>query len=203
MELSYPNDDTMENVRRYLPLVLLFALALILTFHRIPSPQPGVRAGLRPALVQDPSTKIVQTEILGSSPVPKMSCEVQQEGTSPTEARSPVLAGLLWALRHQNEDGSWGDVPVTLGERTIGKTGVTSLVLLSLLGAGYSQLSRDEYDEVVVGPKVKKGLQWLLSQQRVDGTFLSGHDDPFDQALAALALSDAYGMTASQVLKEP
>jgi hypothetical protein len=121
----------------------------------------------------------------------------------PAAARSPVLAGLVWAFRYQNDDGSWGDEPTTLGDRTIGKTGVTSLVLLSFLGAGYSQLSKDEFDGIPVGMLIKKAQDWLLAQQREDGSFRSGFDDRFDQALAVLALSESYGMTASMRLKDP
>src|SRR5205823_3656635 len=77
------------------------------------------------------------------------------------------------------------------------------LVLLSLLGAGYSHLSKDEYDGEVVGPRIKKGIRWILLQQCDDGSFNSGHDDVFDQGLATLALGEAYGTTAAQTLKDP
>jgi hypothetical protein len=117
--------------------------------------------------------------------------------------RSAVLTALLWLARNQNADGSWGDVPVTLGGRTIGRTGVTALVLLSMLGAGYSHLSKDEYDGISMGAVVKRAQKWMLSQQREDGTFLPVHDVEFDQALATLSLSEAYGMTASPSLRDP
>lgn len=119
-------------------------------------------------------------------------------------SRSAVGDALLWLARVQNQEGSWGDGPVTIGGRTIGRTGVTSLALLSLMGSGYSHLSRDEVDPGrPVGPMIRKALEWLLKEQGQDGAFPSGFDSGFDQALATFALCEAYGMTASQPLKEP
>jgi len=118
--------------------------------------------------------------------------------------RSAVGAGLLWLARHQNEDGSFGDGTASIGGRTIGKTGITALAILSFLGAGYSQLSRDDFDDgKSIGTTIQKSLQWFLKDLREDGTFRSGHDVAFDQVLACLALSEAYGMTAAAPLKEP
>ncbi|HEV3028252.1 MAG TPA: prenyltransferase/squalene oxidase repeat-containing protein [Planctomycetota bacterium] len=189
-------------MRRSWPIGFLISFLLIFTFRPESSPQPGRRCQV-PAATQEGAPPDSAELATGPSPTPPAApVEPQIEETQP-RARSAVLAGLLWALRHQNEDGSWGDAPTTLGDRTIGRTGVTGFVLLALLGAGYSHLSRDEYDGIVVGPRVKKGISWLLTQLREDGLFLSGYDDRFDQAIAALALSDSYGMTASTWLKEP
>lgn len=188
-------------MKRTWPFGFLIAFIAILSFHTAPSSQRAMRSRIRPEAEEAPTSDMTAPAIrpTPSSLVP--ATEAPEE-IKPA-ARSPVLAGLLWAIRQQNEDGSWGDVPTTLGDRTIGKTGVTSLVLLSLLGAGYSHLSRDEFDGIQLGPQVKRALVWLMSQQSEDGTFRSGYDDHFDQALAALALAEAYGMTASQSLKEP
>ncbi|HVR86772.1 MAG TPA: prenyltransferase/squalene oxidase repeat-containing protein, partial [Planctomycetota bacterium] len=164
-------------MRRSWPVGFLIAFLLILTFRPESPPQPGRRFQAPPAAQEEGSPKIAEL-VTGPTPAPAAPVEPQPEEVKP-EARSAVLAGLLWALRHQNEDGSWGDVPTTLGDRTIGRTGVTGFVLLALFGAGYSHLSRDEYDEIVVGPRVKKGLSWLLSQLCEDGSFLSGYDGQF------------------------
>lgn len=189
-------------MRRIWPCTFLIAFLLILIFHRTPSAPTLVRKPARPVAedvdVSPPATS-------PEAPVVKPTVESQE--TRSREAKPPprgaVLSGLLWALRNQNEDGSWGDVPTTLGSRTIGKTGITSLVLLAMLGGGYCQLSRDEFDGIDVGPRIRKALNWLLSQQDAEGAFRSGFDDLFDQTLATLALSEAYGMTASQLLKDP
>lgn len=115
-----------------------------------------------------------------------------------------VLAGLRWLARHQNDDGSWGDVAATLGGHAIGRTAVTSLAILAFLGAGYSPFSKDEYDDDrSIGTVMRKALNRVLEDQGVDGRFRAGGDPGCDQALATLAVSEAYGMTAAPKFKEP
>jgi Ca-activated chloride channel family protein len=139
-------------------------------------------------------------------------------GTMATE--SAALASLKWLARHQNPDGSWsaesfdarcGNVKCSgKGDRDH-DVGVTGLSILSFLGAGYTQLSKDEYldpanpDRVLrFGEVVKKGLQWLLAHQDPEGCVGErGTKYMYNHAIASLALSEAYGMTASQPLKEP
>jgi Ca-activated chloride channel family protein len=141
-------------------------------------------------------------------------------GGGSVATESAVLAALKWLARHQNADGSWsaeGYDERCSGAKCVGKggkdhdVGVTGLSLLAFLGAGYTQLSKDEYPDPAepgrvlrFGEVVKKGLKWLLTHQDPEGCvgdrgakLLYGH------AIAALALSEAYGMTASQPLKEP
>jgi len=139
-------------------------------------------------------------------------------GSRATE--SAVLASLKWLARHQNPDGSWsaeGFDARCADAKCVGRgekdndVGVTGLSVLAFLGAGYSQLSKDEYPDSAnpgrmlrFGEVVKKGLQWLLAHQDPEGCvgersmkYLYSH------AIATLALSEAFGMTASQPLKEP
>jgi hypothetical protein len=193
-------------LKRAWPFAFLIAFVLLLTFHGTPPSRGSGPRESRTAAEEDATPEAAGRCAPPRTPSPLPASDAgaseAEEETQP-RSTSSVLAGLLWALKNQNDDGSWGDEPTTLGDRTIGKIGVTSLILLSLSGAGYSQLSKDEYDDVVVGPRIKKALHWLLSQQREDGLFRSGHDESFDQALAAYALSELYGMTASQPLKEP
>jgi hypothetical protein len=82
-----------------------------------------------------------------------------------------------------------------------GDAELTGLALLAFLGAGYSHLSKDEFDGLCFGTVVKRGLQWLLARQEESGSI-----DPEDAAansVATYALVEAYGMTASQTLREP
>jgi hypothetical protein len=96
------------------------------------------------------------------------------------------------------------------GERAY-DTGVTALSLLAFLGAGYSQLSKDEAVDPAVpgmrlrlGDSVKRGLQRLLAEQDPEGCVGErGEKYLYNHAIAALALSEAYGMTLSQPLREP
>src|SRR6185436_12436209 len=139
-------------------------------------------------------------------------------GTRATE--SAVLMSLKWLARHQNADGSWspdgfeacckGGPCGGKGEKE-GTIGATSLSLLGFLGAGYSQLSKDEFPDPVeparvlkFGEVVKSAMRFLLSKQDPDGCV--GERVPrhlYSHAMATLALSEAYGMTAAAVLKEP
>jgi len=131
-----------------------------------------------------------------------------------------VLAALKWLAHHQGPDGSWGAVSFNgqcSGPRCGGDgdssydTGVTGLSILAFLGAGYSSLSKDEFPDSVdpervlrFGETVKRGLQWLLAHQDPEGCVGErGSKFMYNHAVAALALSEAYGMTASQVLRDP
>src|SRR6185369_15747515 len=139
-------------------------------------------------------------------------------GTRATE--TAVLASLKWLARHQAPDGSWslsdynscctglkcsgtGDKDSTVG--------VTGLSVLAFLGAGYTQLSKDVLPDplnprknLIFGEVVKKGLQFLIGQQDPEGCL--GERSPkymYNHAIATIALSEAFGMTASAPLKEP
>ncbi len=138
-------------------------------------------------------------------------------GTRATE--SAVLAALKWLARHQNADGSWGTSfsNQCVGGRCSGPgekdfdTGVTGLSLLAFLGAGYSHLSRDEYPDPVnpghvlrFGEVVKKGIQWLIAHQDPEGCLGErGQKYMYNHTIAALSLTEAYGMTGAQLLKDP
>jgi len=142
-------------------------------------------------------------------------------GVTP-ETESAVIAALRWLSRHQNADGSWsaqgfgkncskGSCSGT-GESDY-DTGVTGLSLLAFLGAGYTSMSKD--DEHMIDPAfpdrqlhfgetVKKGLQWLLLQQDPEGCVGErGMKHVYNHAIAALALSEGYGMTGTEVLHTP
>ncbi|RPH50027.1 MAG: hypothetical protein EHM91_02425, partial [Planctomycetota bacterium] len=102
-----------------------------------------------------------------------------------------------------------GAACTSVGEKDY-DTGVTALSLLAFLGAGYSQLSKDEIADPVTGRTfkpgdvVKKGLKWLLSHQDPEGCIGErGMKYMYNHTIAALCLSEAYGMTVSQPLKEP
>src|SRR5262245_19564485 len=132
-----------------------------------------------------------------------------------------VLEGLRWLLRHQNPDGSWG--ADTLHERCIPETrcvqpdpeltpfhneGLTSLPLLAFLGAGYSNDSKQDIVDTVKGKRhrlgevVKNGLQWLAKRQKADGSFSAEKTFMYNEALATLALAEAYGLTQNRYWRD-
>src|ERR1043166_7151536 len=134
--------------------------------------------------------------------------------------QSAVLASPKWLAHHHNPDGSWSAEGFTAqctggkcsgaGERDF-DTGETGLALLAFLGAGYSHLSRDEFDDPIqpgrvlrFGEVVKKGVQWLIAHQDPEGCVGERTQKyMYNHTIAALALSEAYGMTASVPLKDP
>lgn len=77
---------------------------------------------------------------------------------------------------------------------------LTGLALLALLDSGYSHLSRDSFDGINFGTAVKVGLGWLMQRQRETGAY--DPEDAVSDAIAALALSEAFGMTAAPTLKD-
>ena len=126
-----------------------------------------------------------------------------------------VVAALRWLARHQNAEGGWSASAFCTKCSGRGDSdfdaGVTSLSLLAFLGAGYTQLSRDEMIDpvepgVILRPAevVRKSLQWLTSHQDPEGCVGErGQKYMYNHAIAALALSEAYGMTVAPILKEP
>jgi hypothetical protein len=141
-------------------------------------------------------------------------------GGGSVATESAVLAALKWLARHQGPDGGWGAESFKnqcvggscggLGEKDY-DTGVTGLSILAFLGAGYTQLSKESFPDPAnpgrmlhFGEVVKKGLHWLLSHQDPEGCVGErGVKYMYNHTVAALTLSEAYGMTASQPLKEP
>lgn len=134
--------------------------------------------------------------------------------------RSSELA-LVWLARHQSPDGNWKAAGFT--EQCHGgtcdgagyadyDTGVTGLALLAFLGAGYTHLTpkgettdlRTPGKRILFKDVVKKGIRWLISNQDADGCVGPKVGKMmYNQAIVALALAEAYGMTESQILKQP
>jgi ElaB/YqjD/DUF883 family membrane-anchored ribosome-binding protein len=144
----------------------------------------------------------------------KRNCVTRGCGSIATE--SAVVDGLRWLARHQNPDGSWDTdgFPSQCGRFIRGAcggpgypeydSGSTSLALLAFLGAGYTHLSRDSYDGLCFGTVVKNGLKWLMANQDGDGCVggRSAAKYLYNHAIAALALSEAYGLTGSGLFKD-
>jgi hypothetical protein len=137
-------------------------------------------------------------------------------GSGATE--DAVLAALRWLSRHQSSDGSWRVTGYTgqCGHR--GRTGgcspnpghadfdagVTGLSVLAFLGAGYSHLSKDTYDGICFGDVVRKGMQWMMSNQDPEGCIGSRQSQKYmyNHTVCALAMSEAYGLTGSNLFKD-
>jgi len=98
-------------------------------------------------------------------------------------------------MESQAPDGLWGDGPIASEEGILDRVGITSLVLLAYLGAGYTHSSKE------FGPVIRRGLDWLRGQQRPDGGFETLGSA--DASIAALALCEAHGLTAAEPLLSP
>jgi hypothetical protein len=79
-------------------------------------------------------------------------------------------------------------------------SGVTALALLAFLASGHT------HQEGIYRENVRRGLEYLLKVQARDGN-LAGQAGTFARmychAMAAFALSEAYGMTNDQRLRQP
>jgi hypothetical protein len=130
-------------------------------------------------------------------------------GGSP-ETEAAVQAALQWLVAGQNPDGRWEAKRHEAGRDTMtdgrsrpntgleADSGMTGLALLSLLGSGHTH-RHGPYQQ-----NVRRGLEYLLATQAADGS-LAGQADPFAamycHAMAAFALSEAYGMTGDSRLE--
>ncbi len=104
-----------------------------------------------------------------------------------------VDAALRWLAYHQEADGRWS-VKNTGGDSDW-DPGVTGLAVLAFLGAGHSERVGMYKDNV------KRGIAWIISQQRADGAI--GTDGKYKEmhggyayhhAICGMALAEAAGM---------
>ena len=132
-----------------------------------------------------------------------------------------IREGLLWLARHQQSDGSWNAtalastcpsekkcVAATDKYPEFWQQGLTGLSVLAFLGAGYNFDAKQTIVDTVVakryrlGDVVKSGLMWIKDRQLPDGSF-GPNQHVYNQALCALALTEAYGLSQNRVWKEP
>ncbi len=127
-----------------------------------------------------------------------------------------IELGLEFLSNHQSKDGRWsighfpGATTADAGSFDSDAAG-TGLALLAFLGAGYDHFD-DKYQD-----NVRAGLQFLISHQQANGNLFIPLDNAttksdldtnqfaqlYSHGIAALALSEAYGMTGDKNLKEP
>ncbi len=120
------------------------------------------------------------------------------------ETEEAIERGLAFLAKHQREDGSWHleDFDTKVDIRS--DAAATALAVLAFQGAGYTH-RQFEYAAVV-----SKALQYLVDHQKSNGDLYIPMDTVSDQnawlythSIAALALSEAYGMTQDATLQEP
>jgi hypothetical protein len=77
-----------------------------------------------------------------------------------------------------------------------GDAAVTGYALLCYLGAGYDHRTPNKYRKVV-----KTGLDWVVANQKPDGSF--GKSRNYENGIVAMALAEAYAMTNDAALRDP
>jgi len=119
-----------------------------------------------------------------------------------------VDAALNWIVRHQARDGSWSlegyrtrctDATCSGPGTQRADAAATALGLLPLLAAGHRHDRSSTYQKAVGG-----GIYWLVSHQRANGDLSAGSSQRmYSHGLAAIALCEAYAMSADPRLRSP
>jgi hypothetical protein len=125
-------------------------------------------------------------------------------------SEAAVRLGLDWLARHQADDGHWGPDCLHLApagccrgpepcpgggsEHRIAQTG---LAILAFQAAGHYDFNGNEYSA-----RVRRGLDWLLVNQRADGRLVDPQQGErsctlYEHGIAAFALADACEMANS------
>lgn len=126
------------------------------------------------------------------------------------ESEAAVELSLRWLASHQATDGRWdaedhGAGQVKTDEQGVDRnfagrdadTGLTALVVLSFLGAGYTH----EHGRYAI--EVDHALDWLIRQQGSDGNLCGGarhYARMYCHAMATYALAEAWGMQRESLL---
>lgn len=174
------------------PLALLALLVVAAFFFRsggAPPPEPP-RTSRPPELPPDSPAPPAPVKGGVSDPL-RTPSSPGAPPPDPAWVQDAVVGPLLWFLKIQNEDGSFGDGGLArLGGHNVNRIATTSLALLGFLGAGISAGSYDTPAYRGMGEAVGKGLAYLLKNRRPNGTF-EGAFDLLDHALGTLALVQA------------
>ncbi|MBA2482705.1 MAG: terpene cyclase/mutase family protein [Planctomycetes bacterium] len=125
-------------------------------------------------------------------------------------SESAVDAALRWFKKHQSPSGAWDaekhnqnciEAPKCepgkhsqFGELET-NIAMTGYVVLCYLGAGYDHQTPNKYKQTV-----KKGIEYLLSAQKPDGSLGTIN---YQNAIATMALTEAFAMTGDPALKTP
>jgi len=142
---------------------------------------------------------------------PDRSRLAELHGGTP-ETEEAVKAALAWMADNQEPEGRWdarkhgaGSELFVAGRDRQGAgiqadTGITGLALLAFLASGHT------HQEGLYKSNVRRGLEYLLAVQGPDGNLggkASTYAFMYCHAMATFAMSEAYGMTGDQRLRDP
>ena len=165
------------------------------------TPQPEFTRPNTPSVSAHPAIRAPET--YRARRIEQRRAIALKNGGSEASERAVELS-LRWMADMQEADGRWSSARHGGGtakkdpqgqDRLDGgvyaDSGVTGLVVLSFLGAGYT------HEEGQYSSNVKRGLDWLIKQQQANG-YLGGkatrYDMMYSHAIAGFALAEAYGM---------
>jgi hypothetical protein len=103
-----------------------------------------------------------------------------------------VDLGLAWLARQQQRDGNWA-----FDGTTKDQVAATGLSILPFLAAGQTHRKSPNLKENKYVDKVALGINWLLKQQKPDGSF-KGSSGMYSHAIATIALCECFGMTSDK-----
>jgi len=167
------------------------------------SPAPAFMKPNTPTLPRAPARAAETYQARNSGQ--RMASALKHGGTE--ESERAVENSLKWFASIQEPDGHWsaarhggGAVKVDpqgqdrVGGGKFADSGVSGLVVLSFLGAGYT------HEKGPYTSEVRRGLNWLITQQSKNG-YLGGKATRYDQnychAIATFALAEAYAMQSN------
>lgn len=123
-----------------------------------------------------------------------------------------VADGLAWLAAHQQPDGIWSRLAfhrqcpandrcsqaAVAFESRDADVGLTALVTLAFLGAGYT------HEEGQYADPLSKAFSYLLAQQTSTGSFANGSGyQMYCDAICTIAVAECYAMTRDDVLRRP
>lgn len=114
-------------------------------------------------------------------------------GSEASEAA--VERALAWLAANQEPNGSWA--LAKHGGKAGHDAAGTGFALLTFLGRGVKPGDGSPYCGVV-----SKALDWMVSNAKLNGDMRAG-GNMYDQGIATLALTEAYGLTKDDKLKDP
>jgi hypothetical protein len=144
--------------------------------------------------------------------------KAKKEEDAPKEGKDKAVAdGLRWLALHQAPDGRWSlnhfnrtarTAPLPAGRAVVCNCGgqssrdsdiaATAFGILPFLGAGYTHKAGPQKPDY--SKTVNAGLRFLLTKQGREGSFGT---EMYANALATIAVCEAFGMTTDAKLKAP
>jgi hypothetical protein len=147
----------------------------------VPSVRMPVRTGT-PLSTREPGTRL---RIL------------EKQGERGSRSELAVLRALRWLKKYQEPNGQWltqsGGGPGGHGGAAPAMTGLALLTFLA---------HAERADSPEFGSAVRRGLEWLIANQRPDGRFAGSDPNEYSLPIAAYALCEAGAMTGVPCVRE-